>query len=195
MSEHDTRAELFFAELTAWRQELLALRAILRDCPLTERFKWTSPVYTLQDANVAILWSRRDCAALGIFKGVLLKDSDGLLVAPGQHSRSMRVARFADVQSVAEKEMALKSCVLEAIEIERAGLKVDFSNDSLDYPEELRVRMGRDPELKAAFLALTPGRQRGYCLHFASAKQSGTRTARIEKFRPRILAGKGLQER
>ncbi len=195
MSEHDPRVEMFFSELVGWREELLALRAILRDCPLAERFKWSSPVYTFQDRNVAIIWGFRNYAALGFFKGVLLGDPNGILVAPGQHSRSSRIVRFTDVLDIANREALLKSYILEAIEVERAGLKVDFSKDRINYPEELRDRMDSDPELKAAFLALTPGRQRGYCVHFAGAKLSKTRVARIEKFRPRILAGKGIQER
>ena len=195
MTEKDPRIEAYFSGLSDWSEELLALRAILGSCPLTEQYKWSSPVYTVNGRNVAILGGFRDFAALGFFKGVLLKDAAGLLVAPGRHSRSARVARFTDVNEIFAKEVILRACITEAIEIERTGRKVDLGNDRIDYPVELLERMDGDPELKAAFLTLTPGRQRGYCIHFARPKQSKTRVARIERSRPRILAGKGLQDR
>ena len=195
MSEVNPRVEAFYAKAGAWRDELAALRAILLDCPVTEEFKWRSPCYTHQGANVAIVWGFRDYCGLGFFKGVLLKDPQGILVPPGDNSRSVRLIRFTSVAEIARMEAVVKAYVREAVEVEKAGLKVEFPKDDLEYPAELDERLEADPELKAAFDALTPGRRRGYVLHFSQPKQSGTRVARIERCKARIFAGKGFNER
>ncbi|WJS86594.1 YdeI/OmpD-associated family protein [Paracoccus sp. TOH] len=187
--------DALFDELTDWRQELEALRAILLASPLTEEFKWRSPVYTWDGHNVAIIWGFKDRATLGFFKGVLLKDPEGVLEPPGENSRSSRTIDFTDPARVRKLAPVLRAYIDEAIEIEKAGLKVDFPKDDLDYPEELVQRLDGDSGFKAAFEALTPGRRRGWVLHFSQAKQSATRAARIEKAAPRILAGKGMQDR
>lgn len=190
-----SKAESFFAGLTDWRDELLALRAILLDSPLTEDFKWSSPVYTFKGANVALLWGFRDRATVGFFKGVLLADPHGILKAPGPNSRSSRVADFTDTAQIARAETALRACIAEAIEVEKSGRKVDLPKDDLEYPDELTDRLDGNPELRTAFEALTPGRRRGWLLHFGSARQSATRTARIDKAAARILAGKSMHDR
>ncbi|CAD7046152.1 hypothetical protein REJC140_04054 [Pseudorhizobium endolithicum] len=195
MDDDSRRIDAFFAEQERWRQELLALRRILLDCGLTETFKWSSPCYTAEGGNVALLWGFKDSATLGFFKGVLLKDPEGLLVAPGENSRSSRVLRFTDVSDIASQERIIRDYVLEAAALEEAGAKVNFPKDDLAYPDELVDALEADPELQAAFDALTPGRRRGYVLHVSQAKQSETRSARIAKHRDRILAGKGMHDR
>lgn len=195
MSGKHPKADAFIAAAKKWREELEALRTILLDGPLTEDFKWRSPCYTFQDGNVATIWGLKDACALSFFKGVLLKDAADILVAPGENSRSVRMIKFTNVAEIVETETILREYVLEAVEIEKAGLKVDFKDEALGFPGELLGRLDRDPELKTAFEALTPGRQRGYVLHFSQPKQSRTRESRIEKSVQRILAGKGLHDR
>lgn len=195
MSETNAKVEAFFSDAKTWRKELEALRAILLESPLSEDFKWRSPCYTFQGGNVATLWGFKQDCALSFFKGVLLKDPKGILVAPGENSRSVRMVRFTGVAEIADKQHVLKDYIREAIAVEKAGLKVEFRKDDLDRPQELVERLDADPALKAAFEALTPGRQRGYILHFSQPKQSKTRVSRIAKYAPRILAGKGLHDR
>lgn len=195
MSEATAKIEAFFTGAKAWREELAVLRAILLDSPLTEDFKWNSPCYTFQGGAVATLWGLKDRCAVAFFKGALLKDPGRLLVAPGENSRAMRMIRFGSVAEIARIEAGLKACIDEAVAAEKAGLRVAFPKDDLAFPGELVESLDRDPELKAAFETLTPGRRRGYVLHFSQAKKSETRTARIEKSAPRIRAGKGLHDR
>ncbi len=195
MNDRTAKIEAFFADATRWRDELRALRAILLDCPLTEEFKWRSPCYTADGGNVATVWGLKEGCVLSFFKGVLLKDPEGILVAPGANSRSVRMIRFTSLSEIAGIEATVKAYVEEAIALEKAGRKVEFRKDDLAWPEELTQALGADPELKAAFEALTPGRRRGYILHFSHAKQPATRRSRIEKHAPRIRAGKGLHDR
>lgn len=195
MGKTDPKVEAFFARASEWQEELLALRAILLDCPVSEEFKWRSPCYTFQGGNVATLWGLKEYCALSFFKGVLLKDEKEILVAPGENSRSMRLVKFTSVSDIAEMDAILKDYIHEAVEVEKSGLKVDFRKDDLVFPEELTAKLEEAPDLKAAFEALTPGRQRGYVLHFSQPKQSKTRISRIEKCVPRILEGKGLHDR
>jgi uncharacterized protein YdeI (YjbR/CyaY-like superfamily) len=189
------KVEAFFAKDGSWRGELTALRAILLDCGLTEEFKWRSPVYTAGGGNIAIVWGFNDYCGLGFFKGVLLKDPEGILVAQSENSRSARVAKFTSVAEIAALEDVLKAYVREAVANEKAGLKVDLPKDDLDYPPELADRLDGDPEFSTAFEALTPGRRRGWVLHFSGAKQPATRASRIDKAAPKILAGKGMHDR
>ncbi len=194
-SDTEPKVTAFFAEASQWQQELRALRAILLSCGLTEDFKWRSPVYTVEGANVAILWGLKDHAALGFFKGVLLTDRAGLLVAPGENSRSSRMIRFTDPTEVERMAPLLRDYIHEAAELERAGRKVEFPKDDLPYPNELLARLDEDESFRRTFQALTPGRRRGYLLHFGQAKTPATRAARIERQAPRILAGKGMNDR
>ncbi|MDP5307345.1 YdeI/OmpD-associated family protein [Paracoccus spongiarum] len=195
MPQTHPKADAHFATLTAWRGELLALRALLLASPLAEDWKWSAPVYTWQGGNVAILWGFSDRATLGFFKGVLLRDPEGILVAPGPHSRSSRVVSFTDPAQVAARAGQLRALIDEAIGIQRAGRKVDLPQDDLACPEELAARLRADPVLAAAFAALTPGRRRGWLLHVGAARQARTREDRIDRATPRILAGKGMQDR
>lgn len=195
MGEPDRRVSVLFDKQTAWQGEMAALRRILLASPVTEAFKWRSAVYTAHGGNVAILWRLKAHCGLGFFKGVLLDDPQGLLVAPGENSRSARMIPFTSVAEVEAKETVLKEYIARAVAIQKAGLKVDFPKDDLEMPEELSARLEVDPELKAAFDALTPGRRRGYILQISGAKQSKTREARIDKWAPRILDGKGMHDR
>jgi uncharacterized protein YdeI (YjbR/CyaY-like superfamily) len=195
MDRTAARVEAFFAAQDRWRDTLGAVRALLLEAGLHEDFKWRSPVYTVEGANVAILWGFKEYAALGFFKGVLLRDDAGLLEAPGENSRSARLVRFTDTAQVAALRPVLIAYAHEAIALERAGRKVDFPKDDLPVPAELRDRLAADPALRDAFQALTPGRQRGYLLHFGQPKQAATRIARIERSAARILAGKGINDR
>jgi len=195
MGDADPKVDAFFSKAKSWREELAALRAILRDCPVSEEFKWRGPCYTFEKGNVAMVAGLKDSCILSFFKGVLLKDPKGVLVPPGENSRSARLIRFTSVAEIAELEGTLKAYIHEAIEVEKAGLKVDFGKDDLDFPAELVEKLAQDPALKAAFENLTPGRQRGYVLHFSQPVQSKTRVSRIEKSRSRILEGKGMHDR
>ncbi|MCE6949463.1 YdeI/OmpD-associated family protein [Cereibacter sphaeroides] len=195
MPRTNPEVDALLAGLTAWQDELACLRSILLESALTEDFKWRSPVYTFSGGNVAIIWGFRDRATLGFFKGVLLADPCGMLEPPGEHSRSSRVIGFTDVGQIESARPALLALIAEAIEVERSGRKVEFPKDDLDYPRELADRLDGDPGFRAAFEALTPGRRRGWVLHVLQAKQSATRASRIDRAMPRILAGKGPQDR
>ena len=195
MQHGSDKIDAFFSEAGPWQAELGELRRILLNCGLSEEFKWSSPCYTVDGGNVALLWGFKDSATLGFFKGVLLKDPAGLLVAPGENSRSSRVMRFTTLDQIIEAEPAIRDYVREAIALEKAGARVDLPKDDLAYPEELVAALEEDPELQSAFDSLTPGRRRGYVLHFSQPKQPATRQSRIAKNRDRILAGKGIHDR
>ncbi|MGP3698547.1 YdeI/OmpD-associated family protein [Rhodobacter sp. NSM] len=195
MPDSHAKVQAFFDGLVSWRGELLALRGLLLASPLVEDFKWSSPVYTFEGCNVAIVWGFKDRATLGFFKGVLLRDPDGVLEPPGDNSRSSRVVNFTEVAQIERLRPTLRALINEAIRVERAGLKVDFPKDDLDMPRELEERLSADAAFRAAFDGLTPGRRRGWILHFGQAKRSTTRAARIEKAVPRILEGKGMNDR
>lgn len=177
-----------------WPDELKELRRIVLDCGLIEKFKWSQPCYTVRDKNVLTLTAFRQYASLAFFKGALLKDKMNLLTAPGKSSQSSRQIRFTDVQDIKKMEAVLKAYINEAIEIEKAGVTVKFKKKPEPIPHELQQKFDEDPGLKKAFEALTPGRQRGYILHFAQPKQSKTRTSRIEKNSPKILRGEGIND-
>ena len=179
-----------------WPRELEQLRAIVLDCGLTEERKWGVPCYTFEGKNVLNISAFKHFAALSFFKGSLLQDPYQLLEKPGENSHAPRLFRFTDVAQITEKAAILKAYIFEAIEVEKAGLKVQFKPASeYDVPEEFQQRMDEDPVLKAAFENLTPGRQKGYLLYFAGAKQSKTRASRVEKYIPKILEGRGFHDR
>ena len=193
MNEH-SKLEKSFGGARLWRQEALALRKILKTTALTEEYKWGKPCYTLDGKNICIIQRMNDFLALLFFKGALLKDPDDILEVQGANSRGGYRIRFNSVQGVTKMAQSVKAYVREAIEVEKAGLKMQLAPEQ-EYPEELVAKLAEDPKLKAAFDNLTPGRKRGYVLHFSSAKQSKTRLARIEKCRSKILTGRGFQER
>lgn len=180
----------------SWQEELKLLRIIMLESGLTEEVKWSVPCYTFQDRNILIVSAFKDYCSVSFFKGTLLQDEKGLLEKPGENSQAARLFKFTSVRQIIESEPYIKAYIHEAIEIEKSGQKVDFrQKDELDLPEELQYRMEEDPELKEAFEALTPGRQRGYVLYFSAPKQSKTRESRIEKYIPKILEGKGFHDR
>lgn len=178
-----------------WPEELIKLREILLACGLTEEVKWGVPCYTFEKKNIAIMSAFKEYAALSFFKGALLKDNHGLLDKPGENTQSARLIRFTNVNEIVKMEPVLKDYIHEAIEVEKAGLKVDFKGaDEYSIPEEFQKKMDEMPALKEAFEALTPGRQKAYLLYFSGAKQSKTREARVEKYIPKILEGIGFYD-
>ena len=190
------KVDAFIANAKAWREELKRMRAILLDSELTEDFKWSQPCYTFQGRNVIVLGPMKDSCAFAFFKGALIKDVHGVLTRPGQHSQSTRWFKFTSVREIAEMRSVLKAYIREAIQIEKAGLKVKLRKTSdLKFPEEFQLMLDECPELKRAFDALTPGRQRGYIYHFSAPKQSRTRAERVRKLMPHILKGKGLMDK
>jgi len=183
-----------FSQARDWRLEAGRLREILLASSLTEELKWGKPCYTHDGKNVCIIQRMKGFLALLFFKGALLSDPDGVLEVQGPHSRAGYRMRFTSVEDVERMKKIVKAYVREAIAVEEAGLKVEKGGD-LVYPQELTDAFDADAEFKVAFENLTAGRQRGYVLHFSDAKQSKTRVARIEKYRRKILDGKGLQDR
>ncbi len=178
-----------------WTAELEALRTLILDCGLTETSKWGVPCYTFQKKNVLLIGALKESCTISFFKGALLKDPEGILEKPGAHTQASRVIRFTGVARIQEIEVSLKAYIFEALEIEKAGLKVALEESPGPVPEELESKFKEDPVLKSAFEALTPGRKRGYMLHFSQPKQAGTRVARIEKCIPKILNGEGLHDK
>lgn len=194
MNQMNPKVDGYLRKNKKWHEELTALRKIVLDCQLTEDVKWRVPCYTFENNNVVIISGLKEYCALSFFKGVLLKDPKGILVAPGENTQAGRLIRFTDVQTIVGMEATLKAYTLEAIDVEKAGLKVAFKKTPEPIPDELQIKLDEVPALKTAFEALTPGRQRAYILHFSSAKQSKTRAARVEKCMPQILDGKGFNE-
>jgi len=189
------KADLYIAKLDAWQPELAKLREIALSCPLAEDFKWGHPCYSLDGRNVVLIHGFKDYCALLFMKGALMKDPAGLLIQQTENVQSGRQIRFTDLDQIAAMENVLKAYIHDAIEVEKAGLKIEKKTTAdFEVPAEFQTKLAELPPLKAAFEALTPGRQRGYLLHFASAKQSKTREARIEKHLPRIFEGKGLDD-
>jgi uncharacterized protein YdeI (YjbR/CyaY-like superfamily) len=181
------------ATAKAWNAELAALHELLVDEGLEEELKWGKPVFTLDGSNVAVIAGMKETCVLSFFKGVLLKDPAGILSAPGPNSRTVRWIKFRNMGAIENHADTLKSYIREAIDLERSGARVDMrAYDTLKPPPELKKKLASDAAFKKAFHSLTPGRQRGYTLHFAGAKQSATRESRIAKHEKRILAGKGL---
>jgi uncharacterized protein YdeI (YjbR/CyaY-like superfamily) len=177
-----------------WQAEIAALQTILSAFDLREECKWGKPCYTLDGKNVVIIQGFKEYCALGFFQGALLEDPKKLLVQLGQ-TQAARVMKFTSTKEIAAKAATIKAYVREAIAAEQAGLKVETKPRKLPVPDELEQKFRKDPRFKRAFEALTPGRQRGYLFHFAGAKQSATRTARIEKAMPAIFEGRGFLER
>ena len=171
------------------------LRTILLDCGLIEEFKWRTPCYTFQERNIALIGAFKAHCVLSFFKGALLNNAAEILEKPGENTQAVRVIRFTNLQEIRSKEATLKAYIFEAIEVEKAGLSVDYKeNETLVLPEELLTKFEELPAFKTAFEALTPGRQRGYNLFFSAGKQSKTRISRIEKYVQRILDGKGIND-
>jgi uncharacterized protein YdeI (YjbR/CyaY-like superfamily) len=188
------KVDAFLRKAKKWREESEKLRMILLECPLTEELKWGEPCYTVQGRNIVLIGAFKEYITLLFFKGALLSDPHGILVAPGKLQAGRQI-RFTNLKDIVAMENILKTYIYEAIEVENAGLKVTLKKHS-DYtvPEELQRKLDEIPALKSAFEALTPGRQRAYFFHIAAPKQSRTRESRVEKCVPLILAGKGLND-
>ena len=178
-----------------WPEELVELRRILLESGLKEERKWGMPCYTYEGKNVAMMSAFKEYCSLSFFKGALLKDAEGILDKPGANTQAGRLVRFTYVQDILKLESLLSAYLAEAIEIEKAGLKVEFKQDVEPIPEEFQQILDDDPALQAAFESLTPGRQRAYILYFSQPKQSKTRTARVEKHIQQILDGIGLYDK
>lgn len=188
------KVDEFLKNSKQWRDEIEALRAILLSSKLDEDFKWSKPCYTFEENNIAIIQPFKSTLALMFFKGTLLNDPDEVLVANGPNSQSSKRYEFGSVQEITKAKSKIKAHIKEAIEIEKAGLKVELKTKNEPTSDELTAMFKSKPKFKKAFEGLTPGRQRAYILHFSSAKQSATRISRIEKCMPRILEGKGMND-
>ena len=192
----NSRVDEYAARLERWRDEFAALRTILSDTELTEAFKWYKPCYTHAGKNIAIFQPFKDLCALMFFKGALLNDPKALLREQGEHSRSSLRLEFRSVADVTSMRSPLRDLVADAIRVEQAGLRITEPAPPTyrDFPDELAALMEADPAFRDAFERLTPGRQRGYLLHFNDAKRSATRAARIERVQDRIMEGFGLHD-
>jgi uncharacterized protein YdeI (YjbR/CyaY-like superfamily) len=195
-SKTNPAVDRFVKSATKWRPEIEKLRAILLGCPLTEDLKWGKPCYTFQEANIVVILPLKEYCALLFAKGALLKDPHHLLIKAGENTQAARQIRLTSAQEITAKKTVLKAYIQNAIEVEKAGLEVTYKKISeYKVPDELQKQLDRNPALKKAFTALTPGRQRAYFIHISGAKQSATRESRVEKCIPQILAGKGLLDR
>ena len=195
MSKRNPKVDFYFTKTSTWREAYDALRTIVLDCGLTEELKWGCPCYTLQKSNIVLIHGFKEYAALLFMKGALLKDVKGILVQQTKNVQAARQMRFTSVNEIVKLKPTIKAYIKQAIEVEKAGLKVALKKPSeFNMAEEFKNALDDMPELKTAFYKLTPGRQRGYLLHFSTAKQAKTREARIEKWVPQILKGKGLED-
>ncbi|MEO6298578.1 MAG: YdeI/OmpD-associated family protein, partial [Paracoccaceae bacterium] len=188
------KVDFYFTKAKSWKSELETLRTIALSTPLTEDLKWGCPCYTLDGTNIVLIHAFKDYCALLFMKGALLPDSENILIQQTENVQSARQLRFTSAAQIAGMEATIKAYIAKAMEVEKSGEKVQLNKD-LTLPDELITAFDNNPDLKAAFDALTPGRQRAYTLHFADAKQPKTRAARIEKSTQRILAGKGLDDK
>src|SRR5436309_15660377 len=191
----DLNVDGFFSKAKKWREELEKLRMVCLECELTEELKWGKPCYTYQKSNIVLIHGFKDYCALLFMKGTLLKDAKGILIQQTENVQAARQIRFTSVREIVKMEPVLKAYIKEAIEIEKAGLEVNYKKTSeFKVPEEFQSKLDATPTLRTAFDALTPGRQRGYLLYFSGAKQSKTLVSRIEKCISQILKGKGLND-
>jgi uncharacterized protein YdeI (YjbR/CyaY-like superfamily) len=189
------KVDFFFTKAKQWREEYALLRTIILDCGLTEELKWGVPCYTLEKKNVVLIHGFKEYCAILFHKGVLLSDPKNLLIQQTENVQSARQMRFTSAKEIAKLAPTIKTYLKNAIAVEKAGLKVELkTTEEYAVPEEFQKKLDTDPDLKAAFKALTPGRQKGYLFHFSQAKQSKTREARVEKYIPQILDGKGIDD-
>lgn len=189
------KVDFYFDKAKKWQQEISKLRTIVLDCGLTEELKWGCPCYTFGGSNVVLIHTFKEYCALLFFKGALLNDSSGILIQQTENVQAARQVRFTDLSQIIQLEPVLKAYVFEAVEVEKAGLKVELKKTKeFNMPDEFKYKLDNMPDLQAAFNALTPGRQRAYLLHFSTPKQAKTRESRIEKYIPKILSGKGIDD-
>ena len=189
------KVDWFFDKATQWQEEYEKLRIICLDCGLTEELKWGQPCYTLNNANIVLIHGFKEYCALLLFKGALLKDPSGILIQQTENVQSPRQIRFSSATEIVKLEPILKDYIYEAIDVEKAGLRVELKKTAdFAVPEEFKNKLDGSPALRAAFEALTPGRQRNYLFHFSKPKLIKTREERVEKAIPLILSGKGLDD-
>ncbi|MBV7504336.1 YdeI family protein [Bacillus sp. sid0103] len=194
-SSMNPKVDEFLSKAKKWKEEYERLRNIVLDCELTEEFKWMHPCYTFEKKNIVLIHGFKEYCALLFHKGALLQDAHGILIQQTENVQAARQIRFTNVQEIVEMESILKAYIYEAIEVEKAGLEVNFKkNTEYIIPEEFQNKLNEIPALKTAFEALTPGRQRAYILYFSQPKQSKTRESRVEKYMQQILNGKGLND-
>ncbi|NQF14968.1 hypothetical protein HPY31_13710 [Brevibacillus sp. HB1.3] len=194
-SKTNPKVDEFLGKAKKWKAEYEKLRRIVLDCELTEDFKWMHPCYTFEKKNIVLIHGFKEYCALLFQKGALLKDPNGILIQQTENVQAARQIRFTSVEEIMERESILKAYIQEAIEVEKAGLEVDFKkHEEYTIPEEFQNKLDEIPALKTAFEALTPGRQRAYLLHFSAPKQAKTRESRVEKCMQQILEGKGLND-
>lgn len=189
------KVDWYFTKAKQWKEESEKLRTIILGCGLTEELRWGKPCYTFQESNVVLIHGFKGYCALLFMKGTLLKDPKGILIQQTENVQAARQIRFSNLREIIQMEPVLKAYIKEAIEVEKAGLEVNYKKTSeFKIPEEFQNKLDESSALKKAFAALTPGRQKGYLLYFSGAKQSKTRESRVEKCIPRILKGKGLDD-
>ena len=189
------KVDFYFSKAKKWQEELEKLRTIVLSCPLTEELKWGCPCYTFQESNIVLIHVFKEYCALLFFKGALLNDAEDILIQQTKNVQAARQIRFTNVRELVEMKTILKAYIYEAIEVEKAGLKVNFKKTTeFIIPEEFQYKLNEIPDLKTAFNALTPGRQRAYIFYFSAPKQSKTRESRVEKCVRQILNGKGLND-
>lgn len=189
------KVDFYFSKANNWEKELALLRTIVLECGLTEELKWGCPCYTFEKTNVVLIHDFKEYCAFLFFKGALLHDANGILIQQTKNVQAARQVRFTNVKEIVKLKKTLKAYIYEAIEVEKAGLKVNLKKTTeYSIPEEFQNKLKKNATLKTAFKALTPGRQRGYLLYFSAPKQSKTRESRIEKYIPQILKGKGLND-
>ena len=189
------KVDFYFDKARQWQDEIKKLRTLILDCGLQEELKWGSPCYTFQKQNIVLIHTFKEYCALLFFKGALLNDPSCILVQQSENVQAARQVRFISTSEIVELEPVLKAYIYEAIEVEKAGLKVSFKKtEEFAIPGEFQKKLDEDPILRSAFRALTPGRQRAYILHFSKPRQSATRESRIDKCMHRILDGKGLND-
>jgi uncharacterized protein YdeI (YjbR/CyaY-like superfamily) len=195
MNSMNPKVDEYLRKAKKWQEEFEKLRMIILHCGLSEELKWGKPCYTFQKSNIVLIHGFKEYCALLFFKGALLHDADGILIQQTENVQAGRQIRFTNVREIVEMETILKAYIYEAIEVEKAGLEVNYKKTSeFILPEELQNKFDEIPALKTAFDALTPGRQRGYILYFSAPKQSKTRESRVEKCMQQILNGKGLND-
>ncbi|MCW3108577.1 MAG: hypothetical protein JWQ09_3083 [Segetibacter sp.] len=197
MNSMNPKVDFFFTKAKQWQKEFEQLRIIVLDCGLTEELKWGNPCYTFQESNIVLIHGFKEYCALLFMKGALLNDANSILIQQTENVQAARQIRFTSVQQIVEMEAVLKAYIYEAVEVEKAGLKVPLKKATeFTIAEEFQKKLSAEggPALKTAFDALTPGRQRAYLLHFSAPKQSKTREARVEKCMQQILDGKGLND-
>jgi uncharacterized protein YdeI (YjbR/CyaY-like superfamily) len=195
MSRMNPKVDFFFNKANKWQEEYKKLRMIILDCGLTEEYKWMHPCYTFQESNIVLIHGFKEYCAILFIKGALLKDAKGVLIQQTENVQAGRQIRFSNVREIVDMEPVLKDYIHEAIEVEKAGLKVTYKTPAeFSFPEEFINKLEEVPGLQDAFDALTPGRQRAYILYFSAPKQSKTRESRIEKWLQQILNGKGLND-